>query len=146
AVFTVVGDVIVARDVGVQLDLVDGRHDVGLGCQPLQVSRLEVRDADGERLAGCLQPFEGPPGRHVEVAARQRPVDEQEVDVVEAEPGQRLLETVDSPILTLERAVEFGDYVKLLAGKAAAYDGSADAQLVAVTHGRVDVAVAGFDG
>ena len=46
---------VVVGEVGVHLDLVHRRHDVGLGGQPLQVGRLEVGDADRARAAVLLE-------------------------------------------------------------------------------------------
>jgi hypothetical protein len=59
--------------------------DAGLGDEPLEVRRLEVRDADRAGLALRHELREGAEGGYVLVALRQRPVDEEKVDVVEAE-------------------------------------------------------------
>jgi hypothetical protein len=77
----------VVGEVGVYLDLVYRRHRVGLGGQLLQVLDLEVRHADRAGAAVALELLERLPGRHeVAVVERgQRPVDKEQVHVVEAE-------------------------------------------------------------
>ena len=85
---------LVVEEVGVELDLVDRRHVVALGREALEMVDLEVRDADRARAAVALELLERLPGRD-EVAVverRQRPVDEEQVDVVEAERRQRRVE------------------------------------------------------
>jgi hypothetical protein len=82
------------------LDLVDRRDDIGLALQPAQVVDLEVGDPDraGPPLAvELLQRLPG--GDEVPaVAGRQRPVDQEQVDVVEAERGERALESLPRPL------------------------------------------------
>ena len=78
-------------EVRVQLDLVDRRDDLALGGEPLEMSDLEVRDADRARGPGAPELLERTPRRH-EVAVverRQRPVDQEQVDVVHRERVER---------------------------------------------------------
>ena len=76
-----------------ELDLVHRRHDVGLGHQPLEVVDPEVRDADRAGAAVFLELLERAPGGDViAVVQRRRPVDQEQVDVVEAELLERPLE------------------------------------------------------
>ena len=89
----------VGVDVGVvevrmELDLVHRRHDVRLRGQALEMRHLEVRHADRARAAVLAELLERLPGRDevAVVEGRQRPVDEEQVDVVGAELGQRLRE------------------------------------------------------
>ena len=71
---------------GVQLELVDGGDTVPLRrCIALEVRAMEVRDADRAGLAVGLQLLEGEPGLEIAVEIGARPVDEVQVDVVEAE-------------------------------------------------------------
>ncbi len=64
---------------------------VALGDRPRQVLLVKVRHPDraGQALR-CLQLFQGVPGLDVGVELRRRPVDQVQVDVVEAELLQRL--------------------------------------------------------
>ena len=91
-----------------QLDLVDGGGDVGLGGEPLEVRDLEVRDADRAGAAVGLELLERPPGRDVVavVEGRQRPVDQEQVDVVDAELGERLVERAARVVGLVEAVVE----------------------------------------
>ena len=82
---------LVVEQVRVQLDLVDRGHDVGLGRSRCELLDREVRDADRARAAVALELLKRLPGRH-EVAVvqrRQRPMDQEEIDVVDAELGER---------------------------------------------------------
>ena len=82
-------------EVGVDLDLVDGRHDRGAVQQPGQVLDHEVADSDGADLAVLEQRLKRAVGRRslVEVR-RQRLVQDQQVDLVEAQLPGALVETV----------------------------------------------------
>src|SRR6478736_5942017 len=77
------------REVGMHLDLVDRRHDMGAVDQDVQELRAEVRDADGarppfgEHLLGGLVRAD----RRFEVG-RHRLVEQVEVDVVEPEAAE----------------------------------------------------------
>ena len=148
AVFRVVGALGGPGHCRVELDLVDGGHDVCFGEQPVEVRRLEVGHADGARLSCGEQFLVGLPRGDVLVSTGQRPVDEQQVDVVEAEPRERAVEAFDGPVVSLVGSVEFGGDEEFFAGDAARPDPVADAGLVAVFGCRVDVPVAesrGFD-
>ena len=69
-----------------------------------------------------------------------------EVDLVEAEPLQRLVEGRAGVVGPVEAVVELGGDVELVAGDAGGRDRVADALLVAVHLRGVDVAVAGLEG
>ena len=73
------------RQVGVALDLVDLRGHPRLGEQAVQVRGREVGRADRAGQAALARVDEAAPGVHVAVLVGVRPVDEGEVDVVEAE-------------------------------------------------------------
>src|SRR6202034_1023411 len=76
------------------LDLVDRGDDLSLVVQPPQVTRLEVRDADGPGAALAVELLQRLPGRNkvTAVPRGQRPVDEEEVDVVKAQRLERRVE------------------------------------------------------
>ena len=69
----------------VQLDLVDRRDDLRSRRAAVQVGGLEVGHADRAGPSVGVELLEGPPGLDVQVQARLRPVDQVEVDVVQAE-------------------------------------------------------------
>ena len=76
------------------LDLVHGGHRAGLSGEPLEVGDLEVGDADRASPAVALELLQHLPGRHVVavVPGGQRPMDDEQVDVVEAQLGERRVE------------------------------------------------------
>ena len=81
----------------------------------------------------------------VDVDARQRPVDEEQVEVVEAEVGQALVEGAQGVVAAVEAVVQLAGHEDLAAVDARAGDGLADALLVAVHLGGVDVPVADLE-
>ena len=103
-------------EVGVHLDLVDGRDDVDLAEQVLQVILHEVCDADCARAAG---------GQHlldrlvcadgVVELARHRVVQQEEVDVVDAEPPQAAVEADECLVVAVVVDPELGDDQPLIA-------------------------------
>ena len=134
-------------EVGVHLDLVDRRHHVGLRGQPREVGRLEVGDADRAGPTVRLVLDERPPGGDevTVVLRRQRPVDQEQVDVVEAEVGERLVEGRACLLGLVEAVVELAGDEQLLARDPGVTDRLADALLVAVHLRGVDVPVAGLE-
>jgi hypothetical protein len=78
--------------------------------------------------------------------ARQRPVDEEQVQVVEAEVGQRPVVGAQGVVAAVEAVVQLAGHEDLVAGDARARDGLADTLLVAVHLGGVDVPVADLEG
>ena len=110
---------VLVGEVGVHLDLVHRRHHAGLLDDPVEVGGLEVGDADRGGAPVLDELREGPPGRH-EVAVvqrRQRPVDEEQVDPVQAELGQRLVEGATRVVGPVEAVVELAGDVELVAGR-----------------------------
>ena len=76
----------------VQFDLIDGGHGAAEVEDALQLVGQEVRDADGPHPPLGVERFERPPGVEVAIACRCRPVDQKQVDRVEAELRQARLE------------------------------------------------------
>ena len=90
AVLRVPGAQLGLLEARVQLDLVDGRQRAGLAPRAVRGPRC-----GSWRRRSCAPPLlvdalEGAPGIDEEVLARHRPVDQVEVDVVEAEPAEAL--------------------------------------------------------
>ena len=130
-----------------ELDLVDGRNGVRLGGEALEMRDLEVRDADRPRATVGLELLERLPGRD-EVAVverRQRPVDQKQVDVLEAERRERLVERAAGVVGLMEAVVQLARDVDVTALEPACADRLADTVLVAVHLRRVDVAIAGVE-
>ena len=69
----------------VELDLIHGRDDRRLGQQGVQMVLQEVGHPDGPGTAGGIDLFQGPPGVDEQCPGRDRPVDEVQVNEVEAE-------------------------------------------------------------
>src|SRR5690606_17408507 len=104
------------------------------------------RDAYGAREPLVPEPLERAPGVDVEVAGRQGPVDQQEVDMLESEAVEGAAQAVDGLVAALVLAVELGRDEDLVARQPARGQGATDAALVAVAHGGVDVPVAELQG
>ena len=125
----------------VQLDLVDGGHDGGLVQQAVQVRHQKVGDTDGAGTAGLLNLLQCLPALDELVVGRGRPVDQIEVDLVEAELLEALLERVEGRLGALAVVPELGGDEQLGAVDARGGQRLAHALFVAVNGGGVDVAV-----
>ena len=129
-----------------QLDLVDRGDDAGRGDDPLEVRHEVVRDADAAGEPGVPQLDELLPRVHVVVARRSRPVHEVEVDLVEPELLEALARCAARGSSPSWRS--FHSFVVMKSssrGMPLAGDRRADALLVAVDRGGVDVAVADLE-
>jgi len=124
-------------EVGMELDLVDSGLDL---CSPehdLEVLLEEVGHSDGPGTAGLLDGLEVGPlllQLLVRVGEEGR-VDQVQVHIVEAEPGERGSEG-GGRVLLLE-AVDLGGDEKFLAGDAGCFDGCAELLLVPVCFSTV---------
>jgi hypothetical protein len=102
--------------------------------------RVEIRDADGADLALLVQGLRGPP---LAVDVTEGLVNQVQVEVVQAEPGELLLER--APGVVLGGGVldpQLGSDEHVLARDGAGGDGPSDRVLVLVGGGVVEVAVA----
>jgi hypothetical protein len=137
---------LVLYEVRVDLDLVHRRGDLRGGEDVAQVVRLEVGDADGLRpAAGVDLLHDGPP---LDVVAHrgQRPVDEEQVEVVEAHVRQALVERAQDVIALLPVVVQLAGHEDLAAVQAGLTHRLPDLLLVAVHLRGVDVPVADLQG
>ena len=75
----------VLHQVRVHLDLVDRGDDLALVEQAAQVMLMEVRHPDGAHPAGREHLRHGPPGVDEVAHLRQRPVDQEQVQVVDVQ-------------------------------------------------------------
>jgi hypothetical protein len=108
---------------------------------------VEVRDADRLGPAGAVDLLQRLPRLDVvDVDGRQRPVDEEQVDVVELQLGERPVEGPERVVPAVEAVVELGGHEDLLARDAGVADALADALLVPVHLGGVDVPVTDLQG
>src|SRR5690606_8553746 len=82
-----------------------------------------------------------PPGIHVPVDPGERPVDEVQVDVLQAEPGPGLLEGGEGLVVAVVAARQFRRHHDLLAGYAGPGDGPTHTGRVAFVVLSVDQAV-----
>jgi hypothetical protein len=133
-------------EVGVQLDLVNGGDDLGLIEQVREVLDHEVADADGADLAVLEQRLQRPVSlkRLVEVG-RQRLVQDQQVDLVDAELAGALVEGVQRLVTSVVADPDLGLQEDRRTTAFRRVHRFADLALVAVCGGRVNVAVAGVE-
>ena len=119
------------------LDLVDGGHDVGALQQRVEVVGHEVADADRAHLAVGEQRLQRPVGveRPVE-GRRERLVQEQQVDLVDAELGGALVERVQRGVVAVVADPDLRLDEDLVAVDAGAADPFADLALVDVRRPR----------
>src|ERR687896_99014 len=121
---------------------------VGLGGQPLQVLDLPIRYPDRAGAAVAVKLLERPPGRYeVTVIERgQRPVDEEQVHMIEAELGERGVEGLASIMGLMGPVVELAGDEDVAAVEVGGPYGLADLLLVAVHLCGVDVPVPYLEG
>lgn len=86
SVLTVIGELLVLREVRMHLDLVDDRADAGLALDALEVLGKEVRDPDLSHDSALLSLHQRLPRLHILVLMRVRPVDQVQVDRFDTEP------------------------------------------------------------
>ena len=100
--FGVEGLNVALLEVGVQLDLVDRRHDFDAVEELRELLDGEVADADGAHLAVVEQFLQCPvgPERLVELG-RHRLVQDQQVDLVDAELARALVEAVQRLVVAV---------------------------------------------
>jgi hypothetical protein len=84
-----------------ELDLFDGRHDVADFGEAVEVLGLEARDSDAAHQAFALQVDQREPRLLIEPAARGRPVDQVQIEMVEPELGQARLEGAAGAVAAL---------------------------------------------
>ena len=131
------------NEVGVHLDLVDGGDDAGTVEQRGEVVDHEVADADRADLAVREQRLERPVGLEGPVErAGQGLVEDQQVDLLDAELSGALLEPVQCLVVAVVGDPDLGLEEDVGAVEAGSADRVADLALVAVGGGRIDVAVA----
>jgi hypothetical protein len=109
---------------------------------------LEVGDPDRASAAVAVEVLEGPPGRD-EVAVEQRgqwPVDEEQIDVIRAQVGQRGVKGAARIVGPVPGIAQLARDEDLVASQARRSHGLPDASLVAVHLGGIDVPVAGQQG
>ena len=126
----------------VELDWLTSGTTPGLGEQPLRCAGLKFESADGAQRALLQQREEAPPGVDVAVLPRVGPVDQQQVDVVDAELVERSSERLRRRRPAVPWALNLRGDEQLLARHARGPHAPPDAALVAVRLGRVEEPVA----
>ena len=133
-------------EVGVALDLVDRRHHRGAIEKRREVLDHEVADPDRADLAVGEQRLQGAVGLQGPVERRrQRLVQDQQVDLLDAELAGALLEAVQRLVVSVVADPDLGLQEDLRAVQAGAVHRLADLALVAVGRGGVDVPVPGVE-
>jgi hypothetical protein len=108
---------------------------------------MEVAHAYGAHLAVGEQFLECPVGVEREIeAARQRLMQQQQVEFVDAELARALVERVQRGVVAVVADPDLRLEEHLVAGDARAADAFADLSLVGVGGGRVDMTVAEVEG
>ena len=123
-----------------QLDLIDGGDVPGGAEQLVQVRHQKVADADRPGALLLVEALQRPPG--VQPLAGDRPVEQVEVDVVQAQALQTGVEGAQRAVVALVVVPELGRHEQLLARDAAGANAGADVCFIAVDARGVDVAVA----
>ena len=80
---TVIGHMVGPGDARTQLNLVRYRTDRGFRKEPIQMGRFEVGNANRPGLAGRVQLLERFPSGDIFVALRQRPVNQEQVNILQ---------------------------------------------------------------
>ena len=129
-------------------DLEDVRGKRGDVSDGLDVLALVVGQADRSRAAAGEGVFERGPGQRdvAPVEGGQRPVHEEEVDVVGAQVLEGALDRGGGPLGLVVRVVDLRGDEQVLAGDARGLERRPDLGLVAVHLGGVDVAVPDLEG
>ena len=97
------------REVGVALDLVDRRHHRGAIQERGEVLHHEVADADRADPAAREQSLQGTVGLESPLEGRrERLVEDQQVDLVDAELAGALLKAVQSPAISVVADPDLG--------------------------------------
>jgi hypothetical protein len=146
-VLLVVGAHLLVQQVRVQLDLIHRGNGSGLRREALHVLDLEVRHANRARAAVLLELLERLPGGHV-VAVVERgegPVDQEQVHVVEPELAEGAVERPAGLVGPVIAVVELAGHIHIAPVERELPDRLADAPLVSVHLGRVDVPVADLE-
>jgi hypothetical protein len=131
------------NEVGVHLDLVDRRDDRSAVEQPGEVVDHEVAHADRADLAVGQQRLQGAVRLEGPVEGRgERLVEDQQVDLLDAELARALLETVQRLVVAVVGDPDLGLEEHLGAIDARGAHSVADLTLVAVGGGGVDQPVA----
>ena len=142
AVFLVEGALVALLEARMQFDLVDRRCHAGLADDALEVVEVEVRHADGVDAAFSLQFDQRLPRFDVVPARGRRPVDQEKVELVDAELAHGVVERHQRIVAAMRAVTELAGDEDLAAGYAGLTQRLANAFLVLVALGGVDRAVA----
>ncbi len=142
AVLSVQGLQLLLLEVGVHLDLVHRRHDIGLGQEAGELVGHEVRHPDRTHPAIGVELFQRAVSAQGAVEALgQGLVEQEQVDLVDAELLGGLLEPVEGLVVAVVADPQLRLDEHLTPVKTGVPDGVADTGLVAVGGGGVDVPI-----
>ncbi len=130
---------------GMQLDLVDDGRHAGFADDPLQMVLVEIRNADRLDAAGLPELDQRLPGLGIFVLAGHRPVDQEQVDLLDAELVHRHVEGAQRRIALVRTVAQLGRDEQFASRHAGAADRLSDPLLILVALGGIDQAIAGLD-
>src|SRR5215207_8729994 len=79
-------------EAGVELDLVDDGRDAGFADDPLEMVLIEIRNADRLDAASLPELDQRLPCLDISVLAGHRPMDEEQIDLLNPQLAHRLIE------------------------------------------------------
>ena len=139
-------DQVVGLEGGVQFDLVHDRGDAGLVDDGVEMLGQEVAHPDGTDQAFGTEVDELLPAFHVRAARGAGPVDQVQIDVVEAEFLEALFQGRPGGVAALGFVPQFRGDEDLVARQRGCGYRASHTQLVAVDRSGVDVPVPRFQG
>src|ERR1035437_2953177 len=119
---------VILRKKWMDLNLVDGRDNPCLVKKTLKMMRLEVGDANRLDPTGSVYFLHCLPGFHVVSDRGKRPVDEEQVQIVEAECVHGAIECCNGVFASVEPVVQLARYVDVAAVYARLTDGLAEGE------------------
>jgi len=127
-----------------QLDLIDRRGDRPVIQQSLQMVRLVIRHADRASTPGLRDHLERAPRLEETLSVPQRPVNQVQIDVVEAETLQTRIESRQRRVVALIGVPQFGGDEDLVARYGRFPQALAHRRLITVDARGINVPVAGL--
>ena len=148
AMLSPVGAYPFVREVRMDLDLIHSRHRGGFLRESVKMFRLEVRHADAARASVGGEFFENTPRRdEVAVIERwQRPVDQEQVDIVGIEQAQGSVERASCIVRLVEAVVELAGDEDTGSVQPGLEDALADFPFISIHFSGVDVPVTDVEG
>ena len=128
-----------------ELDLVDDRCLTRLLNQTVEMLGHKVRDADGADPPVLFRLDKGTPRLDVFVLFRVRPMQQEQVPIVEIRPVERLTNHLERIVVVEVLGAKLGRQKQLLARDAGLPDGFADRSFIVIANCRIDETIAVAD-